>query len=105
MGDKPLFCEDVETTLFSAKMKWTGGGYRWTDARGMEVAFEGGKGEGSKLVVTAFMNQDMRDALVALWVLRLWYDTADSSKAKADGEFTLARCCSIAPTVDPACFV
>ncbi|KAE8418609.1 hypothetical protein BDV36DRAFT_282871 [Aspergillus pseudocaelatus] len=67
MGDKPLFCEDVETTLFSAKMKWTGGGYRWTDARGKEVAFEGGKGEGLKLVVTASMNQDMRDALVALW--------------------------------------
>ncbi|KOC16501.1 hypothetical protein AFLA70_81g003171 [Aspergillus flavus AF70] len=84
MGDKPLFCEDVETTLFSAKMKWTGGGYRWTDARGMEVAFEGGKGEGSKLVVTASMDQDMRDALIALWVLRIWYDTADSSKAKAD---------------------
>ncbi|KAB8226306.1 hypothetical protein BDV33DRAFT_197302 [Aspergillus novoparasiticus] len=84
MGDKPLFSKDAETVLFSAKMKWTGGGYRWTDARGMEVAFEGGKGERSKLVITASMNQDMKDALVALWVLRMWYDTADSSKAKAD---------------------
>ncbi|PIG86624.1 hypothetical protein AARAC_006123 [Aspergillus arachidicola] len=83
MGDKPLFCGDVETTLFSAKMKWTGGGYRWTDAWGMEVAFEGGKGGRSKLVITASMNQDMKDALAALWVLRMWYDTADSSKAKA----------------------
>lgn len=88
MADKPLFCEDVETTLFSAKMKWTGGGYRWTDARGKEVAFEGGKGEGLKLAITASMNQDMRDALVALWVLRVWSDTAESSEAKADGELT-----------------
>ncbi|KAE8405094.1 hypothetical protein BDV37DRAFT_102284 [Aspergillus pseudonomiae] len=86
MDDKPLFCEDVEITLFTAKMKWTGGGYRWTDARGRDVAFEGGKGEGGKLVVTASMEQDMRDALVALWVLRTWYDTAESSEAKADGE-------------------
>ncbi|KNG91190.1 hypothetical protein ANOM_000628 [Aspergillus nomiae NRRL 13137] len=84
MDDKPLFCEDVETTLFTAKMKWTGGGYRWTDARGREVAFEGGKGDGGKLAVTASMEQDMRDALVALWVLRTWYETAESSKAKAD---------------------
>ncbi|KAE8142857.1 hypothetical protein BDV38DRAFT_94483 [Aspergillus pseudotamarii] len=88
MADKPLFCDDAETLLFSAKMKWTGGGYRWTDTWGQEVAFEGGKGEGLKLVITASMNQDMRDALVALWVLRAWSDTAESSEAKADGELT-----------------
>ncbi|OGM48009.1 hypothetical protein ABOM_002782 [Aspergillus bombycis] len=84
MDDKPLFCEDAEIPLFTVKMKWTGGGYRWTDARGREVAFEGGKGEGVKLVVTASMEQNVRDALIALWVLRAWYDTLESSQAKAD---------------------
>ncbi|KAF7589560.1 hypothetical protein BBP40_004139 [Aspergillus hancockii] len=83
-SDKPLFDEKIEQLLFSAKAKWTGGRYRWADVDGREIAVEDRKGEQHKLVVTAPIQKDMRDALVALWVLRLWYDTAESRQAKRD---------------------
>ncbi|KAF5857017.1 hypothetical protein ETB97_006408 [Aspergillus alliaceus] len=82
--DKPLFDEGIEEPLFSAKPKWSGSRYRWLVAGGNEVAFEDGKGERQKLVVTVPLQRDKRDALVALWILRLWHDTAESRLARRE---------------------
>lgn len=83
-SDRPLFDEGIEELLFSAKPKWSGSRYRWLVAGGTEVAFEDGKGERQKLVVTVPMQRDKRDVLVALWILRLWHDTAESRQARRE---------------------
>lgn len=66
-----------------AKSKWKSGRsrYRWADADGRDVAFE----EEKKLVIIVPMKREMRDVLVALWVLRLWFDTAESRQARREG--------------------
>lgn len=92
-GDEPLFAggED-EVLLFSAKAKWGSGRYRWVDHIGRDVAIEDGRdGEERKLVVVAKLGRRVRDALVAVWVLRLWYDTAESRGAKRDGMLPALR--------------
>ncbi|KAL2868796.1 uncharacterized protein BJX67DRAFT_379744 [Aspergillus lucknowensis] len=85
---KPLFDEARKLTiLFDARpMNWVSSRYSWTDGNGHQVAFEEGKGEHEqhKLVITHPMAQETRDALVALWVLRLWYETAESKQAKRE---------------------
>ncbi|ERF74872.1 hypothetical protein EPUS_03256 [Endocarpon pusillum Z07020] len=48
------------------------------------VAYEDGKGEPHRLVVTAPMERRIRDALVATWCLRLWHDTAESRQARTE---------------------
>ncbi|PGH30178.1 hypothetical protein GX50_07043 [[Emmonsia] crescens] len=109
---RPLF-DDVDAgeetecegraPLFTAKrkLKWRGdGGCKWMDGQGKEVAVEveiaaeveegkqerGGeeKEKQYKLVVTASMRRDMRDALVAMWVLRRWYAMAESRRARRE---------------------
>lgn len=114
---RPLF-DDVDAgeetecegraPLFTAKrkLKWRGdGGCKWMDGQGKEVAVEveiaaeveegkqerGGeeKEKQYKLVVTASMRRDMRDALVAMWVLRRWYAMAESRRARREGEFLI----------------
>lgn len=69
-----------------AKSKWKRGKsqYRWADASGREVAFE----EEKKLDIIVPMKREMRDVLVALWVLRLWFDTADSKQTRREGMYT-----------------
>lgn len=83
---KPLFDESIEQTLFTAKPKWSGGRYkyRWTDAGGKQVAIEDGPEEQFRLVVTGRLERQRRDALVALWVLRVWHETAESRQAKRE---------------------
>lgn len=68
------------------KSKWKNGRsrYRWAAADGREVAVE----EAKKLVVTVPMKRQMRDVLVALWMLRLWFDTAESRQARREGRWT-----------------
>lgn len=80
-SSRPLFGEN-EHHLFNIKPKWNGQ-YKWTDSSGREIAVEDGGGQ-LKLVVTMSMHADIRDALVALWVLRLWYDTAESKQARRE---------------------
>lgn len=77
--DQPLFDETAQQLLFTVKPNRKG--YIWTDATGRQVASEGDQ---CKLAITVPLRKDMADALVALWVLRLWYDTAESSKAKRE---------------------
>ncbi|KAL2837125.1 hypothetical protein BJY01DRAFT_221313 [Aspergillus pseudoustus] len=83
---RPLFDEAGETsTLFTARPgKWVSSRYIWTQKNGSQVAVEDGKGEEHKLVITSPMKQDVRDALVAVWMLRLWYETAESKEAKRE---------------------
>ena len=65
------------------KSKWKSGRsrYIWANTDGREVAVE----EVKKLVITVPMKREMRDVLVALWVLRLWFDTAESRQARREG--------------------
>ena len=84
-SDKSLFNEKAhQRLLFSIKPKWIGNGYRWTDSNGGEVAFEVRQNGEHKLVIKAHMQRKTRDALVAIWALRLWHDTAESRQAKRE---------------------
>ncbi|RJE20672.1 hypothetical protein PHISCL_06993 [Aspergillus sclerotialis] len=91
MSSSPLFFfKDGKTQtekcrlLFNAKAKsiWKGARsqYRWADASGSEVALE----EEKKLVIIVPMKREIRDFLVGLWVLRLWFDTAESKQARME---------------------
>ncbi|KAI0836362.1 hypothetical protein F5Y06DRAFT_305344 [Hypoxylon sp. FL0890] len=82
-SDNPLFDQNAEL-LFDVKPKWIGGHYTWYDSNGEQIAYEEGKAGQKKLVITAAMKRNIRDALVATWCLRLWHDTAESREAKRD---------------------
>lgn len=104
--DAPLFDDKKDSlpplfaaTPISRAKRWMGKGgntngshrcsYTWTDSEGKQVAYEEeGAGKGAqrqhKLIVTAPMERAKRDALVALWCLRLWHDTAESKEARRD---------------------
>lgn len=84
-SDKPLFDEKAQL-IFSVKPKWNVSSYKWTGPDGAQVAFEDGKGDEHKLVITSPMQREMRDALVAMWVLKLWHDTAENRDAKREGK-------------------
>ncbi|KAL4925070.1 uncharacterized protein BDV17DRAFT_191789 [Aspergillus undulatus] len=87
---KPLFdALGKSVTLFNARPAgWMSSRYVWTDGEGRQVAVEDvlGKNDRGKtrLSITMSMKQEERDALVALWVLRLWYETAESKQAKKE---------------------
>ncbi|KAL4790413.1 hypothetical protein BDV19DRAFT_334694 [Aspergillus venezuelensis] len=89
-ADNPLFDEaDKANVLFTARpAKWLSGtsGYTWFNDAGQQVAVENepGKGGQYKLDVSMPLSQEMRDALVGLWALRLWYETAESKEAKRE---------------------
>ncbi|KAI0595170.1 hypothetical protein F4775DRAFT_570408 [Biscogniauxia sp. FL1348] len=51
--------------------------YEWIDFNGRPVAVEDGADEQYRLVVTAALQQETLDALVALWCLRIWHDSAE----------------------------
>ncbi|KAI0008648.1 hypothetical protein F4779DRAFT_618414 [Xylariaceae sp. FL0662B] len=78
----PLFdAEDGETLLFTARPRWGRGRYEWADSGGGVVAFEddaAAKDGRRRLVISVPMSRGLRDALVALWCLRLWHDSAES---------------------------
>lgn len=88
-SDTPLFDEGTQQRLlFEIRPRWKAGGnrYRWCDSNGGEVALEDREGERYTLAVTAPMPKELRDALVATWVLKLWHDMAESKQAKREGE-------------------
>ncbi|KAL4944569.1 hypothetical protein BDV06DRAFT_220195 [Aspergillus oleicola] len=86
----PLFDEAEKTsTLFTARSaKWLSGrsNYTWTDGHGRQMAIEDGPTKNSQHRLDIFvpMSQEMRDALVSLWVLRLWFERAESREAKKE---------------------
>ncbi|KAI2781030.1 hypothetical protein F4815DRAFT_493062 [Daldinia loculata] len=81
--DNPLFHENAEL-LFNVKQKWANGHYIWTNSNNKQVAYEDNKYDQHRLVITASMKTDIRDALVATWCLKLWHDTSESSQAKRE---------------------
>ncbi|KAK7427596.1 hypothetical protein QQZ08_005871 [Neonectria magnoliae] len=97
-SDSPLFNEEAQKPLFNAKPKWKGGKYKWTDANGKQVAIEEEKDDRHRLVITTSMQTEMKD-VVALWVLRLWHDTAESSKSKREGKPCSATSISLINTL------
>ncbi|KAM0430097.1 hypothetical protein ACHAPT_006103 [Fusarium lateritium] len=84
-SDETLFSQNQET-LFEVKPKWKSGQYQWIDSAGKKIAHEEGKGE-HKLVISAPVPQQTKDALVALWALKIWHDTAETRAAKREGKF------------------
>ncbi|OTA54213.1 hypothetical protein K449DRAFT_202590 [Hypoxylon sp. EC38] len=82
-SDNHLFDTNAEL-LFDIKPKLIGDQYTWYDSNGQQIAYEDGKAGQHKLVITAPMERKRRDALVAIWCLRLWHDTAESKEAKRD---------------------
>ncbi|KAI9370773.1 hypothetical protein BJX61DRAFT_71697 [Aspergillus egyptiacus] len=86
-SDKPLFNEGTQQLLlFDIQPEWKVGRncYKWSDSKGAQVAVEGKEDERYKLSITRRMPQELRDALVATWLLRLWHDTAESKQAKRE---------------------
>ncbi|KAL3455662.1 hypothetical protein BJX64DRAFT_59278 [Aspergillus heterothallicus] len=83
---RPLFDEaGKRSTLFSARPgKWTSSRYVWTGGDGARLAVEEMNGEQHGLDISTPMTQEMRDALIAVWLLRLWYETAESKQAKKE---------------------
>ncbi|KAF5545757.1 hypothetical protein FMEXI_5941 [Fusarium mexicanum] len=67
-----LFKADTQQILFDTRPKLKGGPYQWTDANGQIIAYESGKGDDNKLIIQVPLQQDIMDALAALWTLRLW---------------------------------
>ncbi|KAM6509906.1 hypothetical protein FALCPG4_017542 [Fusarium falciforme] len=78
-----LFDQDSQKTLFEVKSKWKGGQYQWVDSGGRKIAHEEGKGQ-HKLVISVPIPQQTKDALVALWVLKIWHDTLETRAAKRE---------------------
>ncbi|KAL4763886.1 uncharacterized protein BDW70DRAFT_157460 [Aspergillus foveolatus] len=93
-SDTPLFNEETQQlVLFDICPNWSPKagcnpelGYKWNDSNGGQMAIEGEKDGKYKLSVTREMSREMRDALVATWLLRLWHDTAESKQARRECE-------------------
>ncbi|GFF40236.1 hypothetical protein IFM51744_04394 [Aspergillus udagawae] len=86
-SDKPLFDEGMQQILLfdiQPDSKVGRNWYRWSDSNGRQVAIEGKENDRYTLSVTRSMPQELRDALVATWLLRLWHDTAESKQAKRE---------------------
>lgn len=90
-SDKPLFDEGTQQLLlFDIQPNWkvSRNCYRWNDSKGRQVAVEEKENDKYKLSLTRSTSQELRDALVATWLLRLWHDTAQSRQAKRECELT-----------------
>ncbi|KAF4463372.1 hypothetical protein FALBO_9801 [Fusarium albosuccineum] len=83
-ADSDLFDPASQQTLFHVKPKWKGGQYQWIDSQGQKVAYESSKNNEHKLVILESLDRTTRDALAALWALRLWHDVAESRTAKRE---------------------
>ncbi|OBS25528.1 hypothetical protein FPOA_06062 [Fusarium poae] len=59
-----------------------GVGYEWRDAQGELIAREVEDEKTSmSLVITAEMSVELRDALVAAWILRIWYELSKGNNS------------------------
>ncbi|KAK0652773.1 hypothetical protein B0T16DRAFT_406784 [Cercophora newfieldiana] len=83
-SSSPLFPESDASleVLFTAKPSRGGRVWEWLDASGKEVVAREEAGDKKqqlppRLVVEGEASLEMRDALVALWVLRLWWSVAE----------------------------
>lgn len=69
------FVKDAKP-LFEIRHKH--GRYEWTDTEGHAIAVEDGGEEQQRLLVTASLQRETVDALVALWCCRLWQYSAEN---------------------------
>ncbi|KAF5022459.1 hypothetical protein F66182_5495 [Fusarium sp. NRRL 66182] len=95
-----LFDSETQQTLFEIKPKWKGGNYQWMSSDGQKIAYESGKGDEHKLVIQIPLQQQIRDAMVALWILRLWHDIAESRSAKRQGKLKPVKCWYLVDSTD-----
>ncbi|KAG9495179.1 hypothetical protein J7337_013414 [Fusarium musae] len=72
--DVELFKAATQQLLFEMRPKLKGSPYQWIDADGQIIAYESGQEGDHKLVVQVPLQQDIKDALAALWTLRLWHE-------------------------------
>ncbi|KAI1016323.1 hypothetical protein LB503_010315 [Fusarium chuoi] len=72
--DVQLFKADTQQILFEMRPKLKGGPYQWIDTDGQVAAYESSRDGDHKLVIQVPLQQDVMDALAALWTLRLWYE-------------------------------
>lgn len=85
-SDASLF-DDTQQLLFDVSPNWKlRHCYKWSDSHGTKVAVEETDGDRRKLSIVTSMSQELRDALVATWLLKLWYDTAESKQAERECE-------------------
>ncbi|KAJ5177668.1 uncharacterized protein N7500_000367 [Penicillium coprophilum] len=103
-SDNPLFNEGThEVLLFDIQPNWKFGRncYEWSDLNGEQVAVEEKENDRYKLSVTTSTSQELRDALVATWLLRLWYDTAESKQARREFFESMAAPEAYKESMDP----
>ena len=85
--DALLFNRDTQELLFDIKPMLKSGQYEWVDADGQRIAHESSKGEEYLLHLETSILQGKKDALVALWIVRLWHDAVEE-EARQKGEST-----------------
>ncbi|KAI1498315.1 hypothetical protein F5X99DRAFT_393974 [Biscogniauxia marginata] len=67
-----------DNILFEIKQK--NKKFEWIDFNGRPIAVEDEADDQYRLVVTARLQRETMDALVAMWCLRLWYDSAEEKE-------------------------
>ncbi|PTD06511.1 putative aldehyde dehydrogenase-like protein [Fusarium culmorum] len=74
---------EPRSVLFEASSSRSKGvGYEWRDAQGELIAREVEDERTSmSLVITAEMSVELRDALVAAWILRIWYELSKGNNS------------------------
>ncbi|KXG47244.1 uncharacterized protein PGRI_011140 [Penicillium griseofulvum] len=102
-SDSPLFDEGTQRLLFDIQPSRKVGRncYRWSDSDGRQVAVEEKGDDRYGLSITTSMSQELRDALVATWLLRLWHDTAESKQAKREFFESMASPEAYKESMDP----
>ncbi|GKU07577.1 hypothetical protein FLAG1_08313 [Fusarium langsethiae] len=85
-ADILLFNRDTQQLLFDIKPKWQGGQYQWIDVNGLKVASESWTSEKQKLHIEVPLGQQKKDALVALWILRLWHGIVEGRVTEREVE-------------------
>jgi hypothetical protein len=76
--DVQLFNAVTQQKMFEMRPRLKGGPYQWIDADGQIIAHESSQEGDHKLTIQVPFQQDIMDALVALWTLRLWYEHISS---------------------------
>lgn len=88
--DALLFNRDTQELLFDIKLMLKSGQYEWVDTDGQRIAHESSRGEEYLLHLETSILQEKKDALVALWIVRLWHDAVEK-EAKQTGESTFGK--------------
>jgi hypothetical protein len=76
--DRPPFGADAEPVLEARHRQ---GACKWTDGDGRDVAMEYDSDREHRLLITASLQREMLDALVALWCCRVWQQSVDQQPA------------------------